>query len=195
MNNYGVSRFLSVAALLMAFTPISGLAQEHGEMIAGEMPQGKTAHMVRLKDKPNEPWQHQMMQNDLQFDQSKSYTLTFWAKGTPGAQGHVSTKINQPPWGFFGLRNDFVLHETWHRYRLNFSAAGSIPDNNRLTFNFQGTSAMEMRIADVSITQRGGDDTNMIENGKFEYELRDWRLNGHGDGNYSVAIESIESDS
>lgn len=54
--------------------------------------------------------------NADRFLQEKTYRITLWAKGTPGAKGSVRFVASSEPFG--AMPDDFVLTDSWKKYEL-----------------------------------------------------------------------------
>ncbi|EIP97118.1 hypothetical protein OpiT1DRAFT_01547 [Opitutaceae bacterium TAV1] len=140
-------------------------------------PAGNTVQLDRLVEEPEKPYRHQLFYDGINLDPSANYTVTFWAKASAPTRLAVSTKNSQPPWAFFGVRENIEIGTTWELHTLPFSGAGAIPNASRLTFNFGNADAVKIWIADVAITPAGGS-TNLVPDGQFTGKLGDWKTHG-----------------
>jgi hypothetical protein len=181
-----------LALLLLAgsvlFTAPAMFAQTDG-------PVGNAARLQRLVEEPEKPYRHQIFQNDINFDPTENYVVTFWAKSTVPTRLSVSTKNGAPPWGYFGLRENIAISTQWQRYELPFKAANAIPGKSRLTFTYGNKDAVSIWIADTAIQLAGRDrpKDNLLADGRFEKGLGAWLTDGRQAGVFSVDIFSIAS--
>jgi hypothetical protein len=158
-------------------------------------PTGNAARLQRLVEEPEKPYRHQIFQNDINFDPTESYVVTFWAKASAPTRLAVSTKNGAPPWAFFGLRENIAIGTQWQRYELPFKAANAIPGKSRLTFNYGNKDAVTIWIADTAIQLAGRDrpKDNLLADARFEKGLGAWLTDGRQAGVFSVDIFSVAS--
>lgn len=162
---------------VFAFFATTLLAIATPTFAQAEGPAGNAALLNRLVEEPEKPYRHQLFFDGLNIDPTGNYMVTFWAKASAPTRLAVSTKNSQPPWAFFGVRENIEIDTAWKQYQLPFRGAGAIPNASRLTFNFGNADAVKIWIADVAITPTGGG-TNVLPDGQFAKKLGDWRTRG-----------------
>ncbi|MDR1279295.1 MAG: hypothetical protein LBK99_00540 [Opitutaceae bacterium] len=140
-------------------------------------PAGNIAQLNRLVEEPEKPYRHQLFYDGLNIDPATNYNVTFRAKASAPTRLAVSTNNSQPPWAFFGVRENLELGTTWELHTLPFRGAGAIPNASRLNFNFGNADAVKIWLADVAITPAGGG-ANVLPDGQFTGKLGDWKTRG-----------------
>lgn len=160
---------------------------------AGESgPAGNAVHLKRFEESPDQPWRHQFFQNDIDLKAEETYVLTFWARASQSLIMKVSTKVSQPPWGFFGTRSEVELTPEWQRHELTFSGEGSVPGHSRVAFGYAGTEPGDIWLADLSLRPEGADSSpNLIDNPRFEDAMSRWNSEGTQTGVFLVETQSL----
>jgi hypothetical protein len=160
---------LTVAGLL-AFR---GLVTNAAESSKEQLPPGAAIHLKRLKDGSRT----ELFQNSLNLTPGGDYKLTFWARASGAFKLTASTKLSQPPWAFFGLRNDVELTPEWREYTLKFKADGAVPEHTRITFGFIAPAPADVWLADIQVSTLEGTDPvaeHIVANARFEDDLEQW---------------------
>jgi hypothetical protein len=165
-------------------------ATEYGEEMVGKLPTGNVMRLMRLKEAPEKPWGHQLFQNGIRLKDGGVYTLSFWARASDTLKLTVSTKLSQPPWSFFGLRDDAALTPEWRRFVFNFSAKGAVEGATRLTLGYGEAKAAEVWVADLSIKEKAGTD-NVVLNPQFEDGVEPWYIEGKQPGVFEAKVEAL----
>ena len=178
--------------LLMGILPLvfcwSALAEE-------SRPEGNVFHLKRMVES-SQPWKYQIHQNNIDLDPERSYRVTFVAKASEPLQLSVSTKICEPPWSGFGLREKVDLTTEWQTFEYVFEAQGTVPGRSRLTFYSADSAPGEFWIDSVVVrpADAEADSTeNRILNPGFDEELTDWRVEGARDGECVFEVQSLEN--
>ena len=157
-------------------------------------PSGSVLHLNRLKVEASQPW-NQFFQNSLNLTPGGDYTLTFWARASAPTKLTASTKVSQPPWNPFGLREDVQLTSEWQLFTLKFKADGAVPEHSRLMFSFSASKIGEVWLADLFMkpaqASADPDVTHLIANAQFIDGLDQWYVEGKLPGVYEAEVQSM----
>ncbi len=180
---------IAIPVLLMG---VSAQAVNLGEEANGKSPSELVLH-VKLSDGAAAR-SRQIQQSGINLDPDGHYTLTFWARGSGQFKMGISTKLNAPPWAFFGIREDAQLTREWKKYTFNFAATGAQLGLTRLTFSFNGIDAGDIWLGDVDLRlagASGGDSENLVANGQFSDGVMQWNMEGKQTGIFEMDMQPL----
>lgn len=185
---------VGIALVGFMFGEIAVRAVNLGEDSKEKIPAELVLHLKINKSTADRAYQ--VSQNGIDLNPDGAYVVTFWAKGTATYKVGVSTKLNAPPWDFFGIRDEVQLSPEWRRYSFTFSAKGAQPNLTRLSFTLRGAETAEVWIGNIDMRPQGtaGDGMeNLIANGQFNDGMLQWNLEGRQAGVFEGDVQSVTS--
>ncbi len=121
--------------------------------VAKEGPNGESAIRIEILSTPEEPWQLQMYQGDLEIEQGKTYVLTFWMKSNDDGTVKVNCMQNHDPWEH-STEQEVYLSTSWKMNKFQFDGPWD-DDNARITFADLGINdARVYWIANCSLIEK-----------------------------------------
>jgi len=104
-------------------------------LVPGAGPEGKAAARVKIDQVGATTWAYQVHRLNLNLEENRTYTLTFWGKADQERTLSVGTRLQQADWHAMGLSAQVTLKPEWQRFRMSFTAVNTEPDKARLSFN------------------------------------------------------------
>ena len=105
------------------------------EFAPGAGPDGKAAARVTISQVGATTWAYQVHRLNLNLEEGRTYTLTFWGKADAERNVSVGTRLQQADWHAMGLSAQVTLKPEWQRFRMSFTAVNTEPNLARLSFN------------------------------------------------------------
>ncbi len=121
---------------------------------AGDLPPGRALRLSELQIGDTD-WHLQLHQTGLDFEPGRLYTVSFAARSPAQRWIHLNARLDHAPWTVIGLDTQVRLVPEWRRYQFSFTARGSVPGRNRLSFVLGGDEG-EVWLADLSVRPGGG---------------------------------------
>lgn len=132
---------------------------------------GKALH-ARLNTLGVNPWDFQIHQVNVPFQEGKLYTLSFRVKAVPARDLHVAARWAVTDWRNLGLNETVKAGAQWQEYSFTFRASGVNPaGNNRFSFDCLNQLG-DVWIAGLSLRPggvRGLDATQTLEAGNVAF--------------------------
>ncbi len=89
-------------------------------------------------------WSIQLQLPGLTFENGKTYTLEFEARGDQGSPVRAVTSQDREPWHNSGLDKSFRLTPEWKKYRFAFEAKNGDPGHGRISFGIGHAAGIEI---------------------------------------------------
>ncbi|MGC9034422.1 MAG: carbohydrate binding domain-containing protein [Verrucomicrobiia bacterium] len=115
-------------------------------------PGGKSIE-IEIVNPGVEGWHIQLNQNQIQFKDGQSYTLSFYAKASQPRQIAVSATQAHDPWANMGLATSVRISTNWAQFTFTF-VANKTDDRCRIGFSNFGSSG-KVSFAAVSLKPGG----------------------------------------
>ena len=134
------------------------------------------AVQLQISSIDKENWRTQFLQNNLDFQDGRTYTLTYWARADRVRPFLVQAAIDQGDYHQVGLNFAEPLTKEWKQYKTFFVATATMPNHNRLSFT-TGDAVGTVELAGVSLREGRiikslGD--NILRNSDFDKGIDSW---------------------
>jgi hypothetical protein len=97
------------------------ISQDSGTAASGQ----SSARVTVTQAHPGVSWDAALTQGNLSVVAGKTYTLSFWAKGSPGESIGAAAQLDTSPWTGLAFQT-FALSGTWQKYTVTFTASSTL---------------------------------------------------------------------
>ena len=142
------------ANLLKPTNKVESWRFEQHEQAKGTIKADGDAILFETTNADGEAWHVQAVQNGLDLQEGKEYTLTYKAKADPARSISVNAMIDVDDWHTIGLAEEVELTKDWKDFSTTFKAEGVNKEKkNRISFIVGGDKG-KVWLKDVTLTEK-----------------------------------------